>query len=260
MQINSGSLGLSMLKEVIVQRHRGWHLCPHRAVAKGFLSVRICTFIIPCVATLTLSAATPQADPPPTGFESTASRYLDSGPAPKIWEHEVGEGFSITAQSFGVNAGATIGLAKFGSEQAHDLALISLSYTHMISTVWGEDKWYRGNLEFRMELFTGSQFSPSADWLVGLTPHLRYNFATGTRWIPFVDVGLGVTATQIGPPDLSGTFEFNLQGGAGVQYFLKANLALTTEVHYTHWSCAGMSEPNNGLNGITVLFGLACFF
>ncbi len=84
----------------------------------------------------------------------------------------------------------------------------------------GQGHWYRGNLEGRLELFGGGQYSSETDWLVGLTHHLRYNFAIGTRWIPFFDVGAGVTATGIGPPDLSGTFEFNLQVGPGVHWFV----------------------------------------
>jgi hypothetical protein len=100
----------------------------------------------------------------------------------RIWENGVGEGFRSTAQSIGLSAGATYGLAAFGSREAHDLALVSLTYGHMLGHVCGEGHWYRGNPEFRVELFTGAQFSPSSEWLVGLTPHLRYNFATGTRW------------------------------------------------------------------------------
>ncbi|HWY77307.1 MAG TPA: acyloxyacyl hydrolase, partial [Verrucomicrobiae bacterium] len=115
-------------------------------------------------------------------------------------------------------------------------------------------------LEFRLELFTGAQFSPSREWFVGLTPHLRYNFATDTRWIPFVDGGAGVTATSIGPPDLSGTFEFNLQAGTGIEWFLKDNVALTLEARYVHWSCAGISNPNLGLNGVTGMIGVSFFF
>jgi len=88
---------------------------------------------------------------------------------------------------------------------------------------------------------------------------LRYNFATGSRWVPFVDAGAGVTATGIGAPDLSGTFEFNLQAGGGVQWFLKENLAVTFEARYTHWSCAGIHEPNFGLNGVTGLLGIKLF-
>jgi len=101
-----------------------------------------------------------------------------------------------------------------------------------------------------LELFTGVQFSPRREWLLGLTPHLRYNFATGTRWIPFVDAGVGVAATSIGHPDLSGIFEFNLQAGPGIQWFLKDRVAITMEARYLHLSCAGISKPNLGVNGV----------
>ena len=100
-------------------------------------------------------------------------------------------------------------------------------------------------------VFGGAQFSPSTDWLLGLTPHLRYNLATGTRRIPFIDGGAGVTATGIGPPDLSGTFEFNIQGNLGVNWFLRDDLALTFQAGYLHMSCAGIHYPIRGLNCAT---------
>jgi lipid A 3-O-deacylase len=177
-----------------------------------------------------------------------------------IWQNGVGNGFGPTTQSLGLSAGATRGLDVFGSRQAHDLALVCLSYGHMLGPVRGEGHWYRGNLELRVELFTGAQFSPNDEWLVGLTPHLRYHFATGTRWIPFFDAGAGVTGTGIGPPDLSGTFEFNLQAGGGVQWFLTDKVALSVEARYVHWSCASISKPNLGLNGVAGLLGITFFF
>jgi len=200
-----------------------------------------------------------QPDPIAGSSKKAWAPSLQSEP-PDIWQNGIGEGFRSTSQCVGVNAGAMYGLAAFGSVQAHDLALVSLFYGHMLGAVRGEGHWYRGNWEFRGELFTGAQFSPEREWFVGLTPHLRYNFATGTRWIPFIDGGAGVTATGIGPPDLSGTFEFNLQAGGGVQYFLTEHLALSVEARYVHWSCAGISNPNLGLNGFTGLFGLSWFF
>ena len=177
-----------------------------------------------------------------------------------IWENGVGRGFRASTHSLAVGAGATYGLIAFGSLEAHDLVQVSFSYGHMLGPTLGQDHWYRGNPELRLELFTGAQFSPSSEWFVGLTPHLRYNFATRTRWIPFIDIGAGVTATGIGPPDLSNTFEFNLQGGGGLHWFMKDNLALTLEARYVHWSCAGLSEPNLGLNGITGMLGVTFFF
>jgi hypothetical protein len=188
---------------------------------------------------------------------SPANLALEPG---SIWENGVGAGFRPTTQSLGLSAGATGGLEIFGSRQAHDLALVSLAYGHMLGPVRGADHWYHGNAEFRLELFTGSQFSPNNEWFVGLTPHLRYHFATGTRWVPFVDAGMGVTATGIGPPDLSGTFEFNLQAGGGVQWFITDKVALSLDTHYVHWSCAGINQPNLGLNGFTGLLGVTVFF
>ena len=181
-------------------------------------------------------------------------------PAGTIWKDAVGEGFRSTVHTFSVEVGVGLGMAKLGSHQAHDLALTSLSYGHMLGPVLGEGHWYRGNFEWRIELFGGGQYSPSKEWLVGLTPHLRYNFATGTRWIPFVDGGAGVTATGISRPDLSGTFEFNLQPGIGVHWFVRDNLALTGELKYFHFSCAGISNPNSGMNNVTGMIGLTWFF
>ncbi len=175
----------------------------------------------------------------------------------------MGSGFVRSAQNITVEAGAASGLTAFGSQQAHDLALLSVSYGHMLGGVKGADHWYRGNFEGRLELFGGMQYHPDVDtdgWLVGLTPHLRYNFATGTRWVPFVDGGAGVTAMGIGPPDVSGTFEFNLQASTGVRWFLRDNVALTTEVRYIHFSCAGIHSPNLGINNVAFMFGVSWFF
>jgi lipid A 3-O-deacylase len=236
------------------------------------MSMRVpLTFLISALALASTGGAEPSGREPyrsgETAGSSTARTNSTFGSQANfgsernsIWENGVGEGFLPTTQSLGLSAGATLGVAAFGSLQAHDLALVSLTYGHMLGPLRGEDHWYHGNAEFRLELFTGTQFSPSNEWLVGLTPHLRYHFATGTRWIPFLDAGMGVTATGIGPPDLSGTFEFNLQAGVGVQWFIKDNMALSLEARYVHWSCAGISKPNLGLNGVTGMLGVTFFF
>ena len=140
------------------------------------------------------------------------------------------------------------------------MALASLSYGYMLVSVEGRGHWYSGNWELRGELFSGAQFSPSTEWLVGLTPHLRYNFATGTRWIPFLDIGAGVSATSIGPPDLSHYFEFNLQAATGVRWFIRDNLAFGVEARYLHMSCAGLSSPNLGLNNVGGMVSISRFF
>lgn len=185
---------------------------------------------------------------------------LGSNGSQSIWERGVGEGFQCGAQSLTLSAGAAYGLAAFGSQQSHDLALASLTYGVVLDNTWKRGHWYQGNLELRAELFGGTQFSPRSDWFVGLTPHLRYDFATGTRWVPYIDVGAGVTATSIRRPDLGGAFEFNLQTAVGVQRFLTDNLALTVQAGYLHMSSAGIYEPNTGVNCVTGMAGVSLFF
>jgi lipid A 3-O-deacylase len=190
------------------------------------------------------------------------AQSLELAPQPvlSLWKDGVGNGFNRGVQTLTFEAGANYGVEMLGGREKHHLALLSLSYGHMWGDVAGEGHWYRGNFEWRAELFGGVQFSPDDDWVVGLTPHVRYNFATGTRWVPFVDFGAGVSATGIGSPDLSGTFEFNLQGSTGVHWFIRDNLAVTVEARYLHMSCAGIHKPNLGLNGVAGFLGLTWFF
>jgi hypothetical protein len=214
--------------------------------------VVIATFWAACLIWLQAYQAEAQ-----TLFTNSAAVKVSN---PNIWRNGLGDGFNAGVQSFSLSAGVSGGVRIFGTKQCHDLALASVAYGYMLGSVFGDGHWYQGNWELRGELFGGTQFSPSNDWLIGLTPHLRYNFATGTRWIPFADLGAGVSATGIGAPDLSGTFEFNLQADAGVHWFIRDNLALTFEAGYLHISDASISKPNLGLNAFKGMVGVSWFF
>ena len=213
-----------------------------------------------------MTSPTRAADPSqqPSSSETNSVAIGEPGRTQSaIWQDGVGNGFLPSAQNITIESGASSGVKIFGGRQSHDLGLLSLAYGHMLGHVVGQDHWYRGNFEGRLELFGGMQYHPDIDtdgWFIGLTPHLRYNFATGTRWVPFVDAGAGVTAMGISAPDVSGTFEFNLQASTGVRYFLRDNLALTSEVRYMHFSCGGLHSPNLGINTVAFMFGVSWFF
>jgi len=177
-----------------------------------------------------------------------------------IWANGVGEGFKSSDQALSLEVGASYGVPIFGGSEKHDIALMDLAYSHMLGGVKGKDKWYRGNWEGRAELFGGSQFSPKPDWVAGLSLHVRYDFALGGPVVPFFDAGMGVTGTGISAPDLSGTFEFNLECGPGAYWFVNKQLAVTGEVRLMHMSCAGISSPNLGLNTVLGLIGVSWFF
>jgi len=179
---------------------------------------------------------------------------------PGIWITGVGEGFLSGTQTLSFNAGATYGVLMLGGEERHHFTLLSASYGRMIGGVKGADSWYRGNFELRGEIFGGWQFNSETCSLIGLTPHVRYHFTTGTPWVPYVDFGAGITSTSIREPDLGDSFQFNLQAAVGVNYFIRDALAINFEGRYLHLSSAGIYNPNNGVNSIGIFLGVSRFF
>jgi hypothetical protein len=140
------------------------------------------------------------------------------------------------------------------------MAMLGISYGYVLTDVVGAGHWWQGNLELRGELSYGAQYHPDGDWLINLTPHIRYNFATGTHLVPFIGVGAGLSATGIGAPDLSGAFQFNAQATAGAHWFVSDDWSVTLEARFLHVSCAGISSPNHGLNGVVAMVGVSHYF
>jgi len=211
----------------------------------------IAATMLPCIVS---AQSNPTAEPKWPDFE------LVNTPAKSIWVDDVGSGFRSDVQSIGFSLGGYHGFAKCGSHEAHHMALTSFSYGSMLGPARGKNHWYHGNWEIQIELFGGAQVDPDLDWIVGLTPHVRYNFATGTSLIPFVDFGAGITGTGIGSPDLGSTFQFNEQAGVGAHWFVKRDVAMTFSALYMHISNAGISKPNCGVNGVKFAIGLTFFF
>ena len=186
---------------------------------------------------------------------------IKSSPTAKIiWVDGIGSGFHKGLFQVGATVGAGFGVEVFGTTLAHDLASASVNAGWVFTGVMACDKWYRGNLELLLELFGGGQFKPNDRYFIGLTPLIRYNFATGSRWVPFVDAGAGVSSTNIDDRDLTGNFQFNIQAGAGTHYFLSDRTALTVQYRWLHFSNAGIREPNNGTNTQMFHVGVSWFF
>jgi hypothetical protein len=177
-----------------------------------------------------------------------------------IWSAGVGQGFRRGAQDFDFSGGAGFGLTVFGGREVHDWWLTAAQYGYVLTDTLGQDHFYRGNLELMGQAFAGEQYRPNHAYLVGVGPMLRYDFATGTPVIPFSDISAGMTATSIRNGDLSTTYEFNLQAGAGAHVFLTDHLSLTTQCRFIHLSNASTHKPNLGVNNVTFLLGATWFF
>ncbi len=172
----------------------------------------------------------------------------------------LGAGFAKHTLQSGFSLGAGVGQQAFGSTVSHNLALASASIGWICSDVMASNHWYRGNWEFIGELYGGAQTYPNTHYLTGITPLLRYNVITYSRWMPFINGGLGVARTDIGYPDLSGLTQFTPQAGFGTHYFLQKDVALTFEYRFLHLSNGGFTQPNNGVNTQMFFLGLNWFF
>jgi lipid A 3-O-deacylase len=205
---------------------------------------------------------TPKTTSPfPTAPLLTLSLAAPTHASPRnIWKDGVGDGFREDTFHAGFALGAGLGVRAFGSTIAHDLALASVNLGWIFTDVVAEDKWYRGNWEWLNELFSGGQFNPDGRYFVGWTTGLRYNFATGNRWIPFIDGGVGLSGTDIDSPDLDGIFQFNVQFGVGTHYFFRDDTALTLQYRWLHFSDGGTTAVNHGTNTQMLLAGLTWFF
>lgn len=157
-----------------------------------------------------------------------------------------------TNWNVGLTMGAGFGLSAMGSTVAHDLAVATLHIGKRLAS----EKPILRHVEVGGELWTGAQYHPDRAYLVGLTPIVRYHFMPGSRWTPFIDGGAGVTATDIGRPDLSTIFEFNLQAGAGFHWTLRQDMAFTFQARYIHLSNAHIDTPNLGVNSLLFSVGL----
>jgi len=194
--------------------------------------------------------------------DSLTTLSLESKPGRGVtWvDDSVGNGFCSDMREFGLGLGIGFAAKVFGSKGPHDLVLTRFYYGWMLGDVVGKDRWYRGNWEVVQEIFGGGQYHPRSRFVIGETTILRFNFATGTRWVPFLDAGVGISATDIGPPSLGSVFEFNEQFGAGFNYFWRNNRSLTLQYRFIHISNAGISEPNLGVNENMFYAGVSWFF
>lgn len=206
----------------------------------------------------------PSAIRPNDSSDPVADIHLNELPrdtsATDIWQGGTGLGFRKGVSEAGLSVGYSVGSSTFGSTDEHDLALTKIYFGRIFTEVGGRDRWYAGNWEILGEFFGGVQINPDSAYVIGLTPVLRYNFATGTRWVPFFDAGAGVALTDIGRPDLGGVFQFNLQTGPGVHWFVGKDTVLTFQYRFLHISNASLQDPNHGVNTSVFYVGVGTFF
>lgn len=118
-----------------------------------------------------------------------------------------------------------------------------------------------GNIQLLVEPFFAQFTQPFAAEAAGGLLVIKYNLLSFGRWMPFWDAGAGMLWTNLAPrlPEQNTPFNFALETGPGVQYFMTAHTALTFGVRYHHISNAGTGQRNLGLDAVLPYAGVSWF-
>ena len=171
--------------------------------------------------------------------------------------------FGYGKQSLGISGGYGLAL-PIGGTDAPEMEDIEFVYVTPrwgigISDPLGGRSWYRGNFEIVLEGTFLYMSEPKSGIAGGIAPGLRYNFLTGTRFIPFFFAGVGFIALDADLARQSDGLNFILQSGVGLHYFISQQTALTGEWRFHHISNASIHDKNAGINSSLFMLGVTFF-
>lgn len=171
------------------------------------------------------------------------------------------EGFQAGTWHLGVKTGGADTVKIFANRHP-DIQFVPVFFQigYTVTDVHGPFP-VRGSLEVIFEPTLIVTTNPKTEVGGGASLLFRYNFVTGTRWVPFFEVGVGILDADLNAPrDLNSQFNFTILGGPGINYFLTDNLAILGQVGLHHISNAGRKSPNVGINSVMGLLGVAYYF
>lgn len=118
--------------------------------------------------------------------------------------------------------------------------------------------WLRGNVSFAVEgVGAWIDQDPSASG-AGLNLLFRYTW-DADRWRPMFLGGAGVLYTDEQVPPGETTRNFSPQAGLGLQYLIRAHIAIGGEYRFHHLSNKGATKTNPGINTHLILFGVSWY-
>lgn len=119
--------------------------------------------------------------------------------------------------------------------------------------------WYKGRHELLVELPLHLVVDPRVSPMTGGYLLGSWKFTAAKRFVPYVFAGGGILYVDLGLPTMGSRLDFSYQGGAGVQYFVRKDMAFDFEYRYHHISNAGTASPNEPLNSSKFLLGVSLF-
>ena len=140
-------------------------------------------------------------------------------------------------------------------------AVFVLPRAGMVLTEPLGSNWWQGNVEVLVEPLFARFTRPFAAEAAGGSLVVKYNFLSFGRWMPFWDAGAGMIWTNLAPriPEQSTPFDFVLETGPGIHYFMTQTVALTTGFRFHHISNGNFGERNTGINAWLSYLGISVF-
>ncbi|HIJ97148.1 MAG TPA: acyloxyacyl hydrolase [Desulfuromonadales bacterium] len=132
-------------------------------------------------------------------------------------------------------------------------------YGYFLSREVGVDSWYQGRHELLMEVpyhlaIDQGGRSMTGGYLLG-----SWKFTSIKDLAPYIFAGGGILFVDLGLQSMGSRLNYSYQGGTGLQYFIRPNLALMAEYRYHHISNAGTASPNEPLNSSKFLTGITFY-
>lgn len=171
------------------------------------------------------------------------------------------EGFQSGTWHLGVKAGGTDTVKVFAN-RAPDVQFVPVFFQigYTVTDVHGPFP-VRGSLEVIFQPTFLVTTHPETEVGGGASILFRYNFVTGTRWVPFFEAGVGILQWGLLlERDLNSQFNFTILAGPGINYFLTDHLAIVGQAGLHHISNAHRKSPNVGVNSVMGLLGVSYYF
>ncbi|MBM4266119.1 MAG: acyloxyacyl hydrolase [Deltaproteobacteria bacterium] len=172
--------------------------------------------------------------------------------------------FDLGRMSLGFFSGAGFGFARPGYAGGEtDEVLLVPFYPQLgigISGPLGGEAWYAGAFEMMLEGTFLVNTSPRSGFAGGGGVLFRYDFLSVPHVVPYAELGGGMLDLEFDLNDQRDGFNFSLDGGLGIRWFIDANTVLSLAYRWQHLSNAGTALPNDGIDTHQPLLGISYYF
>jgi hypothetical protein len=132
--------------------------------------------------------------------------------------------------------------------------------THFVSVVPSVGYFIKDKQELVLEAPILYYDKPQHAMAAGVDLMYRYYFTRNRKFSPFIELGAGANYVGLDIRDLTGKFQFSLQGGVGVRRKISDRGDVVVSLRWHHFSNAGTRAPNIGTNDSFLLIGYSHYF